>query len=261
MSSKYTIESLEPIVKNSISMYGVLRSLGLRYAGGNWKHIADRIKYLGIDTSHFRGLGSNHGINHVGGVKRIEWRDVLVYNRKNGRRETQRVLRRALIESGISERCEICNLDPIWHDKPLSLQIDHKNGDFLDNRPGNPRFLCPNCHTQTENYGSKKFKLHKMCASCVPRTKTVRTCLKCGKQINIKSKYCVECARIEIPSATKITWPNDGELQLLVWQRPMTTLAKEFGVSDKAILNRCKKHGIKNPPTGYWSKIKHGIMP
>lgn len=39
--------------------------------------------------------------------------------------------------------------------KPLTLELDHINGNHKDNRLNNLRFLCPNCHTQTATYGSK----------------------------------------------------------------------------------------------------------
>ncbi|MBB5374499.1 RWP-RK domain-containing protein [Acidocella aromatica] len=48
------------------------------------------------------------------------------------------------------------------------------------------------------------------------------------------------------------------ELYDLVWSRPVTHVAKDFGVSDVAIRKICKKHGIPLPPLGYWAKLQHG---
>ena len=39
--------------------------------------------------------------------------------------------------------------------KKLCLQIDHIDGNCENNKPDNLRFLCPNCHTQTETWGIK----------------------------------------------------------------------------------------------------------
>ncbi len=46
--------------------------------------------------------------------------------------------------------------------KSLSLHLDHKNGVNNDNRLDNLRFLCPNCHSQTETYSGKANKLIKL---------------------------------------------------------------------------------------------------
>ena len=43
----------------------------------------------------------------------------------------------------------------MWLDKPLSLQLDHINGNCSDHRLENLRWLCPNCHVQTSTHGSK----------------------------------------------------------------------------------------------------------
>lgn len=44
----------------------------------------------------------------------------------------------------------------------------------------------------------------------------------------------------------------------LVWSKPITHIAKDFGLSDVAIHKICKKHGIPNPPLGYWAKKANG---
>jgi DNA-binding transcriptional MerR regulator len=52
-------------------------------------------------------------------------------------------------------RCQICDNNGNWMNKNLSLQVDHIDGDFRNNKPDNLRLLCPNCHTQTDTWGRK----------------------------------------------------------------------------------------------------------
>jgi endogenous inhibitor of DNA gyrase (YacG/DUF329 family) len=63
-------------------------------------------------------------------------------------------LKKYLIETR-GESCEECGQDNAWNNKPLVLQLDHIDGDSDNNFPSNIRLLCPNCHSQTENFGSK----------------------------------------------------------------------------------------------------------
>jgi hypothetical protein len=51
------------------------------------------------------------------------------------------------------------------------------------------------------------------------------------------------------------------EFYELVWSKPMTTLAKEFGLSDVALHKVCRKHEIPNPPLGWWAKKAAGKEP
>jgi DNA-directed RNA polymerase subunit N (RpoN/RPB10) len=57
---------------------------------------------------------------------------------------------------GIPNECVACGLGPSWNEKPLTLELDHIDGNRLNNELGNLRLLCPNCHAQTETSNRKK---------------------------------------------------------------------------------------------------------
>jgi hypothetical protein len=148
--TKYSRELLEPLVRESVSVSEVLRKLGKRQTGSISTHLARTLKRLGIDTSHFLGRAANAGRRHKGGPAKKSWQERLTLS-TTGRRQKAYVLRRALIESGRQYQCEVCSLTE-WRGESLVLEVDHKDGNWSDNRPENLRFVCPNCHSQTPNY-------------------------------------------------------------------------------------------------------------
>ena len=64
------------------------------------------------------------------------------------------VLKKYLTEK-FGEKCAECDTTALWNNKPLVLQLDHIDGNSDNNSLMNLRLLCPNCHSQTENFGSK----------------------------------------------------------------------------------------------------------
>lgn len=73
-------------------------------------------------------------------------------------------LKRKLLQNGVLEdKCGICDLPPIWNGKKLVLQLDHIDGDRLNNSKSNLRLLCPNCHTQTDTFSTGKNRLKRGC--------------------------------------------------------------------------------------------------
>jgi len=54
----------------------------------------------------------------------------------------------------IEYKCTECGISD-YNGKPLRLQIDHIDGNNKNDKLENYRYLCPNCHTQTETWGVK----------------------------------------------------------------------------------------------------------
>lgn len=68
---------------------------------------------------------------------------------------------RVINEKLIPYHCTECSIVDTWNGKPIVLHLDHINGDSFDNRLENLRFLCPNCHSQTETYSRGQTKKRK----------------------------------------------------------------------------------------------------
>lgn len=108
---------------------------------------------LDIPMDHFLGQGWSSGKTFSN--RRKCAKKILIVLPEGSCRTGRIQLRRALLEIGRKEVCEECGLGTEWNGKPITLAIDHKDGNYYNNVESNLRFICPNCHTQTKNYGSK----------------------------------------------------------------------------------------------------------
>jgi len=71
-----------------------------------------------------------------------------------GELSVRQIIKRTMLYMGIEHKCEICGLTN-WLNKPISLILDHKNGNAGDNSLKNLRFICHNCDAQSEFYKGK----------------------------------------------------------------------------------------------------------
>ncbi|MBQ9598162.1 MAG: hypothetical protein IJR34_07945, partial [Bacteroidales bacterium] len=62
MKNNYSIEDFKKAIAENVSVAGVLRQLGLRPIGGNYRTVKHLIDVHKLDTSHFTGQGWNVGL-------------------------------------------------------------------------------------------------------------------------------------------------------------------------------------------------------
>jgi 5-methylcytosine-specific restriction endonuclease McrA len=150
---RYTDEQLIAAVEQADAIVHVLRTLGLREAGGNYLTIRQRIKALGLETSHWRGQAWLRGKKNPHAWKRkLPMETILV---KDSTYVQSNDLKKRLIAEGyFVYRCMSCQLDA-WLSEPIPLELHHVNGDRMDHRLENLQLLCPNCHALTPTYRAR----------------------------------------------------------------------------------------------------------
>ena len=118
----------------------------------------------------------------------------------------------------------------------LVLQLHHINGNNTDNRLENLMFLCPNCHSITENFAGRglKNKKEKTIISKETKTSTEYFCIECGKKLAHKCNtgMCQECYKKSIRVVER---PDAITLALEVLENGYAAVGRKYGVTDNAI--------------------------
>lgn len=153
-------EILEELIKKSTSFGQVLKHFDLVNKGNNNRTLKARCLHDCIDFSHIKiGRNSNKGRKFpLKALSKEKCLEILfIENSQFSRNSVKLYLRKYNL---IPYKC-ICGNVGEWLDKPLSLQIDHINGVSNDHRIENLRWVCPNCHSQTETFVGRHKKSHK----------------------------------------------------------------------------------------------------
>ena len=129
----------------------VLDKIGVTRKAGNYATLYKYCRIYDIDINNIKYLNTNRG----GDYSRLSFNEIFIENSLTSRNIIKRhILREKLIDY----KCEKCHNNGEWMGDKISLQLDHINGINNDNRIENLRFLCPNCHSQTDTYSGKNKK-------------------------------------------------------------------------------------------------------
>ena len=172
---KFSKEEIEKIVIESKSYRDFIKKLGYKSPSGlNNVTLRKHLEKLNISTEHFTHSGSS--------TKRTT-ENIFIKNST----VSQKVLRHWYRKGEYTEyKCSICGLEPIWNGKPLTLTLDHIDGDNNNDELSNLRWVCPNCDRQLDTFAGKNLKTEKKHNYCVD----------CGKEISRKAMRCNHCENI-----------------------------------------------------------------
>lgn len=221
MRYDWSEERVREAIKKSFNFCETLRYLNIPVVGNNTATLKRKVEKYKIDTSHFTGKKSIR--NDAAYIPYSEYEN-------NDKQIKTFSLKKKLFKEGLKEKkCEICGLTE-WMGKPIVLQLHHKDGNNQNNSLDNLMILCPNCHSQTDNYcGNANKNIEK------------KHCPICGKEILKNSNYCPMCAA---KNKRKFDITKEQLEKDLKELGTKVAIARKYGVSETAIRKRMKKLGI-----------------
>jgi hypothetical protein len=145
-------EDLREACRSARSVAQVMERLGLDPRRKRGRNAVERaMREVGLDPRSLAGQGWSQGTSRAPRYRKT-LSEILVADRLI---HSTHKLKLRLVEQGVlGWRCAICGIED-WRGCPLSLQLDHINGDRRDNRQENLRLLCPNCHSQTDTFAGR----------------------------------------------------------------------------------------------------------
>lgn len=182
-NNKFTEDQIKEAARVSKSLAEMCRQLGLIPAGGNYASMKRRITRYNVDVSHFTGSA---------------------WNKDNFKDEPNRkiTIKRMLIRER-GHQCEKCQ-NTTWLELPITLELEHIDGNNANNEYTNLLLLCPNCHAQTKTWRRAK-------SSFSVEVNPKLTCPLCGEPKQYRSLNCKDCFQSGKSDRNKFVVYVDGE--------------------------------------------------
>ena len=217
MKREYAIDKLIENSDKCINMLDLCHRIGIENVGGeDYREVKELAKKLGIVLKFsFKKEKKVH--------KSIKRSNELIFT--EGSNMSTTALKRIICREGLKTyKCDNCGITE-WQNKPLSLQLHHINGNRYDNRLENLQFLCPNCHSQTDNYAGKNI-------------------FNKNKKNNIKVTTDDEYKKLQEEN-WKQTHPSvESFISSFLEIGSFVGVGKKYGVSDNTIRKWCVHYGL-----------------
>lgn len=135
-----TKQVIENVISETLTMGEAAARLGINYR--TFKKIAEQYKmYKPIDCYW---------------KKKFKLEDIL--SGKHPQYPTAKLSKRLVNDGLLEYKCKSCGISE-YNDKAISLELNHIDGNRTNHELTNLELLCPNCHSQTPTYRSKKLTM------------------------------------------------------------------------------------------------------
>lgn len=236
--------TFENAVKNSNNIFNVCKLIGLRPTNNNYDYIKKHIKQYNIDCSHFDmsiKTNPNKPIYSDEDIFKIHEHFL-----------SPGMIKRRLLKKYRENKCECCGITE-WNNKPIILQLHHINGNRNDDRLENLQLLCPNCHSQTDNFCVHEKKY------AVP---VIKICKYCGREFEAaykEQKFCsTKCKNESAKTNKKITVNKETFIKDLIdVDCVINRLTIKYDVSFATIQNYCKKNNLPHKSSELKKYVKN----